>query len=376
MIKGLNRAISFSLIVFLILITLFTSIEKGGVKADDQRLQNAANFIIKRYDPRIGLVSESEDTGSNVPDGTPCYRTFWIYSDNLWASWALKPFNSTIAENISRTKAPYITKYGNANLFEVVLGKNITETIYGKRNVSVGFFVYDGINYTMWADRHQLGDGGVFYDAREYADLCFYLALNCYLNRDIKNATQLLKTGEGMWDNHGFLDKAAKSDGRYQNYKLGLYLFTVKALGYNSSIYDLVESVAWSYQKEDGGIASQSYFNGSIYGTANVETTSALMLAYNQELVDYFRSLQPTTTTTVPTTSTVTVTTTMPTTTTTLITTTATVTTTKTDTDTETVTTTTTLPKEDESDLIIYGLLFVIVILIIALIYSLSTRRK
>ncbi len=353
------------------LLTLYAGVGKAEVKTGDRRLQNAANFIVKRYDPRIGLVSESEDTGSNVPDGTPCYRTFWIYDDNLWASQALKPFNSNIAGNISGTIAPYIKEYGNANLFEVVLGKNVTTTIYGKRDVSVGFFVYDGVNYTIWADRHQPGDGGVFYDAKEYADLCFYLSLNCYLNGDSKNATQLLKTGEGMWDGHGFLDKAAKSDGRYQNYKLGLYLFTVKALGYNSSIYDSVESVAWSYQKENGGIASQSYFNGSIYGTANVETTSALLLAYNQELIDYFRSLQPTTT--VPTTSKVTVTTTTPTATTTLMTT--TVTTTKTDTDTETVTTTTTLLKEDESDLIIYGLLFVIVILITALIYSLSRRR-
>ena len=56
--------------------------------------------------------------GIRVPDGTPCYRTSWIYSDNLWASQALKPFNSTIAGNISTTIAPYIKKVGNANLLK------------------------------------------------------------------------------------------------------------------------------------------------------------------------------------------------------------------------------------------------------------------
>jgi len=281
-----------STIVLLTLSILFIEAGAGVTKVNDQKFQQAARFILGRYDPRIGLVSEAEDQGTNAPDGTPCYRTFWVYSDNLWTSQALKPFNSTIAENISRTIAPYIQKAGNSNLFEVVLGEKITSTRYGGSDISVDYFIIDGENYTVWADRHQKGDGCIFYDADEYADLCFYLALNCYLSGDLENAIRLLKIGEGMWNGHGFLDKAAKEDGRFQNYKLGLYLFSVKALGYNSSIYDSVEKTAWSYQKGDGGIAAQSYLNGTTYGTANIETTSALLLAYNQELLGRFRSLQ------------------------------------------------------------------------------------
>ena len=37
--------------------------------------------------------------------------------------------------------------------------------------------------------------------------------------------------------------------------------------------------------KRKWGIAAQSYLNGTIYGTANVETTSALLLAYDEELI-------------------------------------------------------------------------------------------
>lgn len=304
------KSVSVYLIIILILVNPFIGGQKVESDVDDLRLQKAADYVIDRYDTRMGLVSESEDTGSNVPDKTPCYRTLWIYSDNLWASKALEPFNSAIAENISRTIAPYITKLGNANLFEVVLGTKITSYIYASKNINVGFFIFNSVNYTVWADRHQPGNDGVFYDAEEYADLCFYLALNCCLNGDLGNATRLLKIGEGMWDGHGFLDKAANSTGTYQNYKLGLYLFAVKALGYNSSIYDSVERTAWSYQKDNGGIASQSYLNGSVYGTANVETTSALLLAYNEELINSFRSLwnqSTTSTTTITATSTITV---------------------------------------------------------------------
>jgi hypothetical protein len=308
----LRKSVSVSLIIVLILVNPFIGGQKAESKLDDLRLQKAVDYIVNRYDNRMGLVSESEDTGSMVPDGTPCNRTFWIYSDNLLASRALEPFNSAIAENISSTIAPYLMKVGKPNLFEVVLGEKITSTMYDGSDIIVDHFSVNGENYTVWVDRHQSGDGGVFYDAGEYADLCFYLALNCCLNGDFENATRLLKIGEGMWDGRGFFDKAVNANGTYQNYKLGLYLFAVKALGYNSSIYDSVESTAWSYQKDNGGVASQSYLNGSIYGTANVETTSALLLAYNEELMNSFRSLwnqSITSTTTITATSTITVTT-------------------------------------------------------------------
>ncbi|MCX8188241.1 MAG: hypothetical protein N3F64_00850 [Nitrososphaeria archaeon] len=260
---------------------------KNGSKV--MSLNRAAEYIINRYDPRIGLVSESEDTGSNVPDSTPCYRTFWIYSDNLWAAKALEPYNYFIAKNISRTISPYIKNFGKPNLFEIVFGEKITRIRYDKENICVNYFLFDGINYTIWIDRHQKDDGGIFYDAIEYADLCLYLALNEYLYGNKENATRLLKIVDSMWNGYGFFDKAAKEKSLYQNYKLGLYLFTVKALEYNSTIYDQVERVAWSYQKENGGIATHSYLNGTICGTANVETTSIILLAYNDELISRFR---------------------------------------------------------------------------------------
>ncbi|MEM2873639.1 MAG: hypothetical protein QXD82_05685 [Nitrososphaerales archaeon] len=285
------KAGRFSLaIVILLLLSAFEPvlIIDGEDESINQRLLNAANYIKNRYDPRIGLVSESEDTGSNVPDGTPCYRTFWVYSDNLWASQALKPFFPQIANNISKSIIPYLVEYGCSNLFEVVLGIKITDTIYGKSNLKVATYTFDDANYTVWVDRHKPGDGEIFYDAEEYADLAFYLSLNYYLKGNRTASEHWFRIGEEMWNDYGFLDKAAKESGRYQNYKLGLYLFTVKATGFTSEIYNSVENVAWSYQKENGGIATQSYLNGTIYGTANIETTSILLLAYNEELIEKF----------------------------------------------------------------------------------------
>jgi flagellar basal body-associated protein FliL len=262
-----------------------------------QKIQEAAAYVENMYDARIGLVSESEDNGSNVPDRTPCWRTFWVYSDNLWASEALKHFNLATTENISETVARYINEVGNSQLFEVVLGTAIPTPIHAHTNIGLDSFIFDGLNHTVWADRHQPQDGGIFFDADQYADLCFYLSLNYALQRNNKASEQWFRTGESYWDGHGFFDKAANEsaaedqDKRYQNYKLGLYLFTVKATGFDSSIYDAVENAAWSYQKANGGIASQSYLNGTIYGTANVETTSILLLAYNNEALAKFTNM-------------------------------------------------------------------------------------
>ncbi len=201
-----------------------------------------------------------------------------------------KTFFPQIANNISKSIMPYLVEYGYSNLFEVVLGIKITDTIYGKSNLKVATYTFDDANYTVWVDRHRPGDGEIFYDAEEYADLAFYLSLNYYLKGNRTASEHWFRIGEKMWNDYGFLDKAAKESGRYQNYKLGLYLFTVKAIGFNSTIYYSVENIAWSYQKENGGIAAQSYLNGTIYGTANIETTSILLLAYNEELIEKFHS--------------------------------------------------------------------------------------
>lgn len=277
-------------VVVLVLLIIFTLVLviKDEVAPIYQQLLDAATYIANRYDGRIGLVSESEDMGSNVPDGTPCWRTFWVYSDNLWASEALKPFYPQIAENISKSITPYIAEYGNSQLFEVVLGNKIPTPIHDCCDLKVATYTFNDMNYTVWADRHRPEDGGIFYDAEEYADLAFYLSLNYYLDCNTIASEQWFRTGEKMWNyttNNGFYDKAARKDRFYQNYKLGLYLFAVKVTGFASAIYDSVENAAWSYQKENGGIATQSCLNGTIHGTANVETTSALLLAYNEELI-------------------------------------------------------------------------------------------
>jgi hypothetical protein len=246
------------------------------------------------YNSTLGLIANSEDKGPNPlgEDGVPCTDTYWIYSDNLWAEWALQPFNGSIAENVTNTVQTYVNRSGRSMLFEAAIGEPIPTTIHAKKDIKVYDDVVNGIRVQVLLDRHQYADNpGVFDDAEVYADLCFYLTINYWMMGDTNASMYWFQTGEAWWNtttNKGFYDAAAQTVGRYQNYKLGLFLLAQRVTGFSSDIVETVETTAWSYQNTLGGITTQCWLDGSLYGTANTETTAALLLAYNTNLTSRF----------------------------------------------------------------------------------------
>ena len=256
-----------------------------NVHATDDRLTTAYEYILSRYNPALGLVSESEDGRVNVVNGTSVNNTYWIYGDNLWAAEALRPYRPGVAANISMTVQSYVEEYGRSMVYEVALGEVIPTTIHGKRNIEAFSGTVNGSWVQILLERHQYVDDpeGIFYDAEEYTDLCFYLTIDYWLMDDIHASEHWFRNGEGLWNystNKGFYDKAAREAGLYRNAELGLFMLTKNVTGFPSNITSGVEEAVWSYQRENGGIASLSYLNGTVRGTADVETTSALLLAY------------------------------------------------------------------------------------------------
>jgi hypothetical protein len=261
-----------------------------NVQATDDHLTRAYEYILSRYNPALGLVSESEDARVNVVNGTSANNTYWIYGDNLWAAEALMPYRPNIAANISETVESYIEEYGRSMLFEVVLGEVIPTTICGQKDIEAFNGTVDGNWVQILLERHQHVDDpeGIIYDAEEYADLCFYLTINYWLMDDIHASEQWFRSGEGLWNystNKGFYDKTSREDGLYRNVALGLFLLAKNVTGFTSNITSAVDEAVWSYQKENGGIAFLSHLNGTVYNMADVKTTSALLLAYDDQLV-------------------------------------------------------------------------------------------
>lgn len=192
------------------------------------QLERAALYLVSMYNPTLGLVANSEDRGPNPlgREGVPCNNTYWVYSDNLWAGWALQPFNPSIAENITKTVQWYMARYGRSMLFEAAIGEPIPTTIHASKTIKVFDEIVDGSRLQVLLDRHQYADNpGVFHDAEDYADLCWYMTLNYWMMGDIGASMHWFRTGERLWNyttKKGFYDKAARNDGRYQNFKLGL----------------------------------------------------------------------------------------------------------------------------------------------------------
>ena len=267
------------------------------VQATDNPLTRAYEYILSRYNPALGLVSESEYGGVNLVNGTSMNNTYWVYGDNLWAAEALLPYRPNIAANISETVESYIEEYGRSMLFEVVLGEVIPTTIRGETDIEAFNGTVDGNWVQILLKRHQHLDDleGISYDAEEYADFCFYLTIDYWLMGDIHASEYWFKGGQGLWNystKKGFYGKAAREEGLYRNVELGLFLLAKNVTGFSSNITLDVEEAVWSCQRENGGIASLSYLNGTVYGMANAEATSALLLAYNDQLVDRLRRRQ------------------------------------------------------------------------------------
>ena len=258
------------------------------------KLDDAAFYLRSMYNSKLGLVANSEDKGSNpikdpVIDPVPCTDTYWVYSDNLWIGYALQPFYKEIADNITATVQHYISQYGWPMLFEVAIGEPIPTTIHDGKDIVVFDDIVNGTRVQVLLDRHQPQDNpGIFHDAKEYSDLCFYMTINFWIKGNPAESEEWFRIGEALWNyttNKGFYDKATKSVGRYQNYKLGLFLLAQRVTEFKSDIIEYVETTAWSYQNGLGGITTQSWLDGSFFGTANAEATSALLLAYNEQLI-------------------------------------------------------------------------------------------
>jgi hypothetical protein len=183
-------------------------------------------------------------------------------------------------------------------LFEAAIGEPIPTTVHEERNIKVYDESVNGIRVQILLDRHQYADNplGIFHDSEEYADLCFYMTINYWMMGDANASEHWFRTGEAMWNystGNGFYDKATVQDGCYQNFKLGLFILAQRVTEFQSDITEIVETAAWKYQNRlNGGITTQSWLDGSAYGTANAEATSALLLSYNSELTDRLHKRQ------------------------------------------------------------------------------------
>ena len=247
---------------------------------------NAVDYLKGHYNESLRLLYESEDLGTRVVNGT-AYRdnqTYFIYSDNLLAEWALKPYDPEMSEKISQSIASY--NQPNSGFFEVLFGTPIPA------NMSCGDQppVRQDSDSVIIAEFH---NSTVPLLWEQYGDSLIYQSFNCYLAGNKTGADTYFYKAYDMWDGKGINDASVepgKSDAHYSNYKLALVLYASKVLNITIENYSQIEAKLWSMQQENGGITSWADLNGNRIGTANTETTSIALLPYNEELIALMQS--------------------------------------------------------------------------------------
>jgi hypothetical protein len=246
----------------------------------------AADFLQKRFNPSINLVCESDDPGTHWLTGEfsnfkwRYNQTYWLYSDNLFAAYALEPFRPDIAalikESLRRYNAP------KSGLFEAVVGDQIPLICN-----AADYIVESSSDHVVVARRH---DSKVI-SYGVYADLICYHALQSFLLGRTREAHCMLRQAISLWNGRGLNDWSFRIvDGFHSNQKLALLLYTSKILEIEAPVLIDIEHHLWSMQQDNGGLTALSDSEGNPMGSSNTETTALALLIYNDALIQCVRS--------------------------------------------------------------------------------------
>jgi hypothetical protein len=253
-------------------------VEVATLDAREQQIAMAVQFIGAHFDPEVGLIHRSEGAGPMIVEHRQ-YRhdqTFWLYPDNLVASYALEPFYADMAQKIRKTLHRHDQPL--SLLFEVLFGQVIPEEIAAARKVVIA----REPQFVIMARFH---DSPMPLSWRDYGDMLIYQSLNQHLRGNREVARRYFDQAYSMWDGEGIYDATAREENRYASHKLALILYASRVLDItiNSQIGDRL----WSMQNPDGGISA--YFKGDLLGPSCIEATAIALLLYNEDLIARMR---------------------------------------------------------------------------------------
>lgn len=233
---------------------------------------NAYNYLVSSYNPTLGLCSEF--LGSNV---------YWVSHDNLLASYVLREWNRTVADNITKTVISIADDYGLEVSEEglpldckmkALLGYDVNFFFNDTETIILNNSYYGSV---LMTERTKIDSSLSF---TNYGDMLCYASLVEWRRENRSGADYYLDRAEAMWDGKGFNDTVAVQNGYYATYKLGLFYMTSQILGRDFDFKkDLVELV-WACQVLDGGFKTDYYDVGSFPVTSktNAETTAIILL--------------------------------------------------------------------------------------------------
>ena len=262
-------------------------------RAVQSAVARATNYLVSHFNPTVGLIYESEDSGIHWLKRTeyPSYhwrynQTYWLYSDNLFAIYALLPWRPDISAIINETYHRWNPPFSNK--FESVIGMPV-----GPDRMAVDVLMNYTANYAILYRLHNGTAGDPRYP---FADAIVYHALSEHYLGQQEAAIRDVMRAASMWNGTCLVDSGVKqtvltrgnapSDIQWcTNFKIALLLYGAAVVGVTLAAHDQMLEQLLRSQQPDGGITTLAHGNGTPSGSANAETTAAFLLIFNTKLI-------------------------------------------------------------------------------------------
>ena len=281
-------------IILLLILSVSSQVWAPSSQSYLPEIQRAVSYLVSHYNPKVGLIYESEDAGkthwlarTEYPNFHWKYsQVFWLYSDNLFAAYALLPYDPELAHEINATLHRYNPPFSNK--FESVIGFPV-----GPDRSSRDVIVNQSDTFVVL---YRIHDGPIGDSKIPFADAIMYRALSEYYLGETELAVKDVDWAASLWNgtclvDHGVTQRIltasdAPSDIQWcTNMKVALLLYGAQVIGVNLPNFNQLESHLWSMQNKDGGITTLATGHGQPSGSANCETTALTLLVYNQALI-------------------------------------------------------------------------------------------
>lgn len=250
------------------------------VKSEAAILEEALGYIVRSFNPEVGLVYETPDCDN---------KTYWVYSDNYLVQLALSHYgmqDESIADllNTIRNASIEWTKNQSVilNQYQILNCSAFSLPISNASNIEIGRINGAYINCTI-------NNGTGVLSAEDYADIAFLEAIAYQNIGQSENAIQAYQCGIAKWDGTGFTDNAYNSTRGYDTFKLALYICASKTLNqyfdicaYNNLLSCQIGTGASGLENR-GGFATYYTENNKTNNQTNTETTALAILALTYE---------------------------------------------------------------------------------------------
>ena len=287
------------LIGFLLCLPVIPTVRADSMQiTEEERLMDLAlSYLYTNYsNDNIGLIRNSGDAEfSNI---------YWLYSDNYLAVQVLSTCSRSnsshvdMADDIESAIGNYTRDY-LAGIDPVNMYRMFTENMSAfKGSRAVNLNVPDlpsgvVVNTTV-------SDGGDL-SSREYTDIAFLKVIYNSTWGDKNHVLDEYQYGVNSWNSSndaGFEDTpfttpSSRSYGRYQTYKLALFIYASKLLApeYHPCFYQRAYNTLLSMNLTYGGFATEYKYDSDLQevyalsGT-NTETTCLAVLAFDKQSSD------------------------------------------------------------------------------------------